>query len=314
MATLEDIGARIGALAERLGPSIVGFARGSGRGSGVVIEQGRVLTAAHAVRGDEVALVFAGGRCEHGELTGVDPDADLAVIAVDTGEAGAVEWAPAGAPPPALGAPVVALANPGGRGLRATLGFVSAAERSFRGPRGRRIEGAIEHTAPLPRGSSGAPVVDLDGRLVGINALRREGGLILALPAGATERERIEELGRGERPQPRRLGVAVAPPRVACRLRRAVGLPERDGVLVRDVERGSPAARAGLERGDLLVLAAGRPLDSVDALYDALEGLAADQPLELTVVRGTEERELSVAFEADDSAEGATHSTEGATR
>ena len=306
MATLEDIGARIGALAERLGPSIVGLARGSGRGSGVVIVEGLVLTAGHAVRGKEVGLVFAGGRREQGEVAGLDPDADLAVIAVDTDAAPPVAWPPAGTPPPALGAPVVALANPGGRGLRATLGFVSAAGRSFRGPRGRRIEGAIEHTAPLPRGSSGAPVLDLEGRLAGINALRREGGLILAVPAGATERERIEALGRGERRAPRRLGVAVAPPRVARRLRRAVGLPERDGVLVRNVEPESPAARAGLERGDLLALAAGRPLDSVDALYEVLDDVQDDRPLELTVVRGTEERELSVALEAEDAAEGAT--------
>ncbi len=303
MATLEDIGARIGALAERLGPSVVGLARGSGRGSGVVIGDGRILTAARAVRGDEVALVFADGRREHGELAGVDPDADLAVISVDTGEAPAVAWPSPDAPSPALGAPVVALANPGGRGLRATLGFVSAAGRSFRGPRGRRIEGAIEHTAPLPRGSSGGPVVDLDGQLVGINALRREGGLILAVTAGATERERIEALGRGERPAPRRLGIAVAPPHVARRLRRAVGLPERDGVLVRAVEPESPAARAGLERGDLLALAAGRPLDSVDALYAVLDDVSGDRPLELTIVRGTEDRELSVAFEVDDSTE-----------
>ena len=303
MAVLEAIGTRIGALGEQLGPSIAGLGRGSGRGSGVVIGDGRVLTAAHAVRGDEVALVFADGRREHGELAGVDPDADLAVVAVDTGEAPAVAWPSAGTPPPALGAPVVALANPGGRGLRATLGFVSAADRSFRGPRGRRIEGAIEHTAPLPRGSSGGPVVGLDGSLVGINALRREGGMILAVPAGATERERIEALGRGERPAPRRLGIAVAPPHVARRLRRAVGLPERDGVLVRGVEPDSPAARAGLERGDLLAVAAGRPLDSVDVLYDALDEARPDRPLGLTIVRGIEERELSIAFDVDGSAE-----------
>lgn len=302
MATLEDIGARIGALGERLGPSIVGLARGSGRGSGVVIGDGRVLTAAHAVRGDEIALLFADGRREHGELAGVDTDADLAVIAIDTGETPAVAWPSADTPLPGVGAPVVALANPGGRGLRATLGFVSAAGRSFRGPRGRRIEGAIEHTAPLPRGSSGGPVVDLEGHLVGINALRREGGLILAVPVGASERERIEALGRGERRAPPRLGVAVAPPHVARRLRRAVGLPEREGILVRAVEPESPAARAGLERGDLLALAAGRSLDSVDALYEVLDE-ARDRPLELTIVRGTEERELSIAFAVDDSAE-----------
>ncbi len=82
-----------------------------------------------------------------------------------------------------IGAPVVALGNPGGRGLRATPGFVSAANRTFRGPRGRARVEAIEHTAPLPRGASGGPLVDLEGRLLGWNALRLDGGPILAVAA-----------------------------------------------------------------------------------------------------------------------------------
>jgi serine protease Do len=191
---------------------------------------------------------------------------------------------------------VLALANPGGRGLRVTPGFVSAAARSFRGPRGRRVAGAIEHTAPLPRGSAGGPLVDLDGALLGVNTVRLPGGLILALPAG-TLRDRIDALARGEAVSSPRLGVAVAPPRVARRLRGAVGLPEREGVLVRAVEDGSPADRAGLERGDLIVAAAGRPVEDVDALYGALD--AAGATLALKVVRGTEESELTVAFDGE---------------
>src|SRR5919205_946323 len=93
-----------------------------------------------------------------------------------------------------LGTVVLALANPGGRGLRTTLGFVSATGRSFRGPRGRRIRGSIEHTAPLPRGSSGGPLVDTDGRLLGLNSVRREGGLILAVPADERLARRVEAL------------------------------------------------------------------------------------------------------------------------
>ena len=93
-----------------------------------------------------------------------------------------------------------------------------------------------------------------------------------------------------------RLGVAIAPPRVARRLRRAVGLPERDGLLVRAVEDGSAADRAGIERGDLLVGAGERALDHVDSLYEALDAARADGKLELTVVRGTEERAVPVAF------------------
>ena len=184
----------------------------------------------------------------------------------------------------------MALANPGGRGLRATLGFVSSEARSFRGPRGRRVRGAIEHTAPLPRGSSGGPLVDSAGNLLGINSLRLDGGLILAAPANAAARERIVLLARGEAPAPHRLGVAIAPPRAARRMRRAVGLPEREGLLVRAVEEDGPADAAGIERGDLIVAAGGREID-VEALYGALDDLpASGGELELGVVRGTEER------------------------
>jgi serine protease Do len=260
-------------------------------GSGVVARKGLVLTAAHAVRGEEVTVTFADGRRADARLKAADLDSDLAVLEVDTGDIEPVEWAPEDADT-ALGAAVLALGNPGGRGLRVTLGHVSADQRSFRGPRGRRIGGALEHSAPLPRGSSGGPLVDPEGRLLGLNAVRREGGLILALPVSGALRERAEALLRGETPARPRLGVAVAPPRAARKMRAAVGLPERAGLLVRAVESGSPADRAGIERGDLLASAGGRELDSVDSLHEALE--AAEDKLALTIVRGTDERELEV--------------------
>jgi serine protease Do len=111
-------------------------------------------------------------------------------------------------------------------------------------------------------------------------------------------KERASRLARGEAPASPRLGVAVAPPRVARRMRRAVGLPERDGLLVRAVEDGSPAARAGIERGDLLVSAGGRDLEGVDALYESLDAVPSDGgTIELVIVRGTEERPVTVEFE-----------------
>jgi serine protease Do len=295
MAVLDSLQETIAGVAERVGPSVVGLGRGWGLGSGVVIADGHVLTNAHNARRDQVTVVFADGRRDTGEWAAADADLDLAVIAVPTGDAPAIAWEPADAP--GVGAPVVALANPGGRGLRATLGFVSSEGRSFRGPRGRRIAGAIEHTAPLPRGSSGGPLVDADGRLLGLNAVRLDGGLILAVPASAAVRERVQRLSRGESPSSPRLGVAVAPPRVARRMRRAVGLPERPGLLVRAVEDDSPAAAAGIEPGDLLAAAGGSELTGVDDLYAALDA-AGDGPLDLTVVRGTEERTVTVEFEA----------------
>ena len=145
-----------------------------------------------------------------------------------------------------------------GGGSRVTFGFVSSVARSFRGPGGRRIAGSIEHTAPLAPGSSGGALVDAAGRLIGLNTNRIGEGFYLALPADAALRSRVEALGRGESAKRPRLGVAIAPNHVARRLRRSVGLPERDGILVRGVEDGSAAAAAGVEAGDLIVSAGGR--------------------------------------------------------
>jgi serine protease Do len=296
MTLLEELESQIQKAAQETGPAVVGLGRGWGTGSGVVIAPARVITNAHNLRHDELAVTFADGRQETGKVLGSDADLDLAVIEVDTGEIEPVDWADDDGEPLEIGRAVLALSNPGGRGLRVTPGFVSATSRSFRGPRGRRIRGAIEHTAPLPRGSSGGPLVDAAGRLLGINSVRVDGGLILAIAADATFRHRAEALGRGEPPKRVRLGVAVAPPRAARRLRRAVGLPERDGVLVRAVEDGSAAARAGIERGDLIVEAAGREIDGVEALYEALDGAGEQGRIELTLVRGTEERAVTVEF------------------
>jgi serine protease Do len=295
MTLLSELEASVEAAAQQTGPAVVGLGRGWGVGSGVVIEKDRVLTNAHNLRHDEVTVTFADGRRAGGRVAGSDSDLDVAVIDVDTGDVEPVNW-PREDDEPAIGRAVLALANPGGRGLRVTPGFVSSTARSFRGPRGRRVGGAIEHTAPLPRGSSGGPLLDTSGRLLGINSVRVDGGLILAVHTDSALRERIDALGRGEAPKRARLGVAIAPPRVAKRLRRAVGLPERDGVLIRAVEDGSAADSAGLERGDLIVTAAGREIDRVDALYDALDSARADGKLELTIVRGTEERSVSVSF------------------
>lgn len=294
MTLLEELQTSIGELAGRVGPAVVGLGRRWG-GSGVVVAPGRVLTNAHNLRQDEVTVTFADGRQASGRVAGSDGDLDVAVIDVDTGEIEPVEWA-ASDGELSIGTAVFALANPAGRGLRVTPGFVSATARSFRGPRGRRVAGAIEHTAPLPRGSSGGPLVDGAGRLVGINSVRVDGGLILAIPADSTLHERVDGLARGETPKRARLGVAIAPPRVARKLRRAVGLPERDGVLVRAVEDGGAADRAGIERGDLIVAAGGHEIDRVDTLYEALDGARGEGSLELTVVRGTDERTITVSF------------------
>jgi S1-C subfamily serine protease len=296
MSALEELEQAVGQVAGQVGGAVVGIGRGWGRGSGVVVADGRIVTNAHNLRGDQVTVVFADGRAATGQVQGVDVDGDLAVVAVDTAGATPVTWADEGSSL-AVGAVVFALANPGGR-LRITAGMVSSVDRAFRGPRGRRIAGSIEHTAPLARGSSGGPVVNRAGQLVGLNTHRLGEGFYLALPADAELRRRIDGLARGESPTRPRLGVGIAPAGVARKLRRAVGLPEREGLLVRVVEEGSPAHAAGVEAGDLIVSVDGQPVTDADQLYAALDRVTG-QRLALGIVRGVDERTVTVSFGPD---------------
>src|SRR5689334_19623282 len=292
MTILDEVGAGIRQLAEGAGASVVGIGQRWGAGSGVVLAEGKILTNAHNVRGDRVTVTFADGRTAEGSVAGQDLDGDLAVIEVDTGGAPALTLADSA---PAIGTPVFALSNPGGRGLRVTFGFVSGVDRAFRGPRGRRITGSLEHTAPLLPGSSGGPVLDAEGRLLGINTHRLGEGFYLAIPADAALRAQADALARGESAAPPQLGIAIAPRHMARRLRRSVGLPDTEGLRFQQVTEDSPAARAGLERGDLIVAAAGQPVEGVDDLFGALQG-AQGGTLELRVVRGADERTVQVVL------------------
>jgi len=297
MTILDEVGASIKQLAEGAGASVVGIGQRWGAGSGIVLGEGRVLTNAHNVRGDRVTVTFADGRTAEGTVAGRDIDGDLAVIEADTGGAPALPWATG--TPAEIGMPVFALANPGGRGLRVTFGFVSGIERTFRGPRGHRITGSLEHTAPLLPGSSGGPVLNADGQLLGINTNRLGEGFYLAIPADEGLRGRADALARGESAASPRLGVAIAPGQVARRLRRAVGLPDTAGLLIREVAQDTPAARAGLAQGDLIVAAAGRPMGTPDDLFDALQA-AQGGTIELRIVRGADERAIQVDFGGSD--------------
>jgi serine protease Do len=293
VAAMAEFEQSVRSVADKAGPSVVGIGNRWAVGSGIVAGPGKVVTNAHNVGREEITVTFADGRRASGRAAGVDVDGDIAVVDVDIGDAPPLEWADGGSE---LGRIVFALSNPGGRGLRATFGVVSGTQRSFRGPRGRKISGSMEHTAPLLPGSSGGPVVDSDGRLLGINTNRLGEGFYLAIPADASLRATVDSLSTGQAPERLRLGIAAAPPYVARRLRRAVGLPEADGLLVREVEDDSTAAAAGLEEGDLIIAIGGRPVESIDVLYDALGSVQTGSTLELTVLRGTEERTVVVTF------------------
>ena len=317
MSLIEELQEAATAVAARVSPAVVRIGRegtgrgggrgrrggtgGFGRGAGVVVGPGLVVTNAHNLRGSEVTVTFADGRQETGTVAGADIDGDLAVIQVPTGDIEPLEWADAAAE---VGTPVFAV---GGSpfGPRITFGLVSAVGQAFRGPGGRLVGGSLEHTAPLSRGSSGGPVVDTGGRLLGINTNRLGEGFYLALPAGQELRTRIDRLAQGDVPARRRLGVALVPSPAARHLRKAVGLPDRDGVLVRVVEEGSPAEASGLREGDLLTAANDSDLRTPDDLFAALDSLGADETLNVHVVRGVDELDVAIRFDADGGEHGA---------
>ncbi|MGH8948154.1 MAG: S1C family serine protease, partial [Acidimicrobiia bacterium] len=282
MMILTEIGDTVGSVARSASSSVVGLGGHWGMGSGVILDGGLVLTNAHNVSPERATVTFFDGRVEQAGVLGIDVDADLAVLEVSMGEAGHIRWQPE-VVAPTIGAPVVGLANPGGRGLRATLGFVAAADRSFRGPRGRRAAGGFEHTALAPSGASGGPVVDLNGMLVGINTRRLGRGFYLAQAATSDLRATVTALRQGDRSEPRRLGVGLAPVEVTRRLRRSMGLDDADGLLVRLVEEGSPADVAGVREGDVLVSAGDQETSDIDDLHRVLS--AVGESLDLGLVR-----------------------------
>jgi serine protease Do len=274
-------------LKDSVGAAVVRLGRGARRGSGLVVADNRVIVMSHSLASEQLELGIA-GETRKGTVERSDRTTGISLIAVPTPGITPVAW---GEVTPQLGDVVFALGDPG-TGLRVTEGRVSAAPLSLRGRNGHMFDG-IEHTAPLPRGSGGGPLVNADGGVVGLNVLRIDPGFLFAIGTAAV-RPAVERLLAGT-PEPARLGVAIAPARVARRLRHAVGLPERDGLLVRDVESGSAAALAGAQEGDLIVGLGDAEIDSVDALFAALTANAL-QPTTLKLVRGVEELELPISL------------------
>jgi serine protease Do len=287
---MDELAGTVASIAATTTPSVVRLDGWRGA-NGVVIGPGQVLTNAHNVHRGPVRALFSDGRTAEATSAGVDGDGDIAVLTVDTGDAPALPWSEG--PPLTIGAAVFAVTGTD-TGPRVTFGLVSGVARPFQGPRGRRIAGSVEHTAPMARGSSGSALVDAAGRLVGLNTNRLEGGLYLALPTDAGLRTRVTALGQGEAPVTPRLGIGIAPSWAARRMRVAVGLPELDGLLVRDVDPDGNAARAGIAVGDLIVAAAGTPVPDADELADVLA--SAGGSVELTVIRGVEERLVPVVL------------------
>lgn len=293
MAMIEALGDLVRTARRDAAPSVVAIGR-NGRGSGFVVAPGRVVTNAHNLRDETTEVRFLDGRAVQARIAGSDVDGDLVVLDVETGDAPSLAWADNAVEP----GDVVVTVTAGRHQWRTAWGQVTATEAGFRGPRGRPIVGAIEHATPCGPGSSGGPLFDADGRVVGIDTHRLEHGFYLARAIDEPLRTAIAAMGEGRRYEQLRLGIALAGADTAARLRRSVGLDERAGLLVRGVVEGSPAAAAGIKEGDLLVRAGDVDLRTPDDLLGVIATLQAGDELLLAMVRGADELDVTVSFAA----------------
>lgn len=280
----------ITALAAQAGPSVLGVSSGRRSGTGTVIAPDTIVTTAHNIAHHDVWITMADGSRVKGNVLAATDEFDLAVIQAELAGVEPLSWAAqpnARATWPFVGQEVLAIAAPGGT-PRTTLGRVATSDGRLHTRTGSPVADIIEHTAALVRGASGGPILDSDGRVLGLNVNRLEGGLYQAIAVGPDVISLIEGLGRGEVPRRARLGVTLVSSRHAAALRQAVGLPVADGVLVDSVEDDSPAGSAGIARGDLLIQAGDHTLRRHDDLLLALRTSAAQLLLE--VQRGGAER------------------------
>lgn len=294
-ALLDAYSSAVMTVVERVGPSVVQVTDGRGAGSGVVITpDGYVLTNAHVVeRADTARVGLPDGRSVRGRVVGRDGSTDLAVLRVETDTLIAAELGDSD--DLRVGQLVIAIGNPLGFQSTVTTGVVSALGRSLRGRDGRPIEGVIQTDAALNPGSSGGPLVDTRGCVVGINTaiVAAAQGICFAIPSN-TASAVVASLIRDGRVRRAHLGISAAPTPIGRALAARLGLAAGEGIRVVEVVPGSPADRAGLRAGDILVFLDGTALPTLSSLQRVLTADRVARPLPAVVVRRGERIELAV--------------------
>ena len=255
---------------------------------------GFVLTNSHVVSGAKrINVTLLDGRKLPGHLVGDDPDTDLAVIRLHAPDLTPVAFGDSSAL--RVGQIAVAIGNPFGFDCTVTAGVVSALGRSLRTQSGRLIDDVIQTDAALNPGNSGGPLVDAQGRVIGVNTamILPAQGICFAIAVN-TASFVVGKLIREGRIRRSYLGVAGQNVPLHRRVVRFHDLPLESAVFVVSVEPGSPGARAGLRDGDLIVGFDGKPVAGIDDLHRLLTEEQAEKEATLIVVRGSERVALPV--------------------
>jgi S1-C subfamily serine protease len=268
---------------------------GMGSGSGfIVTPDGYVLTNSHVVNGaKKITVALLDGERVAAHLVGDDPDTDLAVIRIDAPHLTALSFADSSAL--RVGQIAIAVGNPYGFDCTVTAGVVSALGRSLRTQSGHLVDDVIQTDAALNPGNSGGPLVDAEGRVIGLNTamIMPAQGICFAIASNtaAFVMSKLIHEGRIRRAY---LGVAGQNVPLHRRVVRYHELPNESGIFVVSVEPGSPAAAGGLRDGDLIVAYGQTPVAGIDDLHKLLTEEQAGVGAELTIIRDLKKQVLRV--------------------
>jgi serine protease DegQ len=276
-------------LADRMPPR-----RATSLGSGVIVApEGYVLTNHHVIDGaDDIELVLADGRELHATVRGVDPESDLAVLKVDADHLPAITFG--SMEKLHVGDVVLAIGNPFGFGNTVTLGIVSALGRNHLGI--NRFEDFIQTDAAINPGSSGGALVDTAGNLIGINStiFSQSGGSMgigFAIPVSLARSVLAQIIKEGE---VTRGWLGVEPQAITREAAQALALARTDGVLVRALQRGGPADRAGIQVRDVVVEIGGKATPDVPQLLARIAELSPGSNARIKVLRDGKPLDIDV--------------------
>src|SRR6266853_638883 len=302
---LDEYSRTVVSAAERVAPAVVNIEiqqRSKNRprdiaGSGsrfIITPDGFILTNSHVVHGaTRIVVNLSDGRDCPAQLIGDDPETDLAVIRIAAPQLVHVRLADSEAL--RVGQVAIAIGNPFGFQASVTAGVISALGRSMHAQSGRLIDNIIQTDAALNPGNSGGPLVNSAGEVIGVNTamIRPAQGICFAI-ASNTARFVAGWLIKEGKIRRSYIGVAGQNVPIHRRVVRFYNLPLETGVLVVSVEKNSPAERAGVREGDLIVAFNDQPIGSVHHLHKILVGEQIGVGASLTIVRHTEKLELPI--------------------